>query len=95
MCIRDRGGWVDVTYRNNNSALAQNATLTAQALRIDVTPGFSEAILEGSMRFTLGGSTYVDRQGLLYRDPDPVSYTHLDVYKRQPPRRGRWQMAAP
>ncbi len=65
------GGWVDVTYRNNNSAQAQNATLTAQALRIDVTPGFSEAILEGSMRFTLGGSTYVDRQGLLYRDPDP------------------------
>ena len=40
------GGWVEVTYRNNNSALAQNATLTAQALRIDVTPGFSEAILE-------------------------------------------------
>ncbi|WP_421189084.1 curculin (mannose-binding) lectin protein [Aeromonas sanarellii] len=67
------GGWVDVTYRNNNSALAQNATLTAQALRIDVTPGFSEAILEGSMRFTLGGSTYVDRQGLLYRDPDPAT----------------------
>ncbi|WP_368228778.1 curculin (mannose-binding) lectin protein [Aeromonas sp. R10-1] len=65
------GGWVDVTYRNNNSALAQNATLTAQALRIDVTPGFAEAILEGSMRFTLGGSTYVDRQGLLYRNPDP------------------------
>ena len=67
------GGWVDVTYRNNNSAQAQNATLTAQALRIDVTPGFSEAILEGSMRFTLGGSTYVDRQGLLYRDPDPAT----------------------
>ncbi|MGL6479372.1 curculin (mannose-binding) lectin protein [Aeromonas caviae] len=65
------GGWVDVTYRNNNSAQAQNATLTAQALRIDVTPGFAEAILEGSMRFTLGGSTYVDRQGLLYRQPGP------------------------
>ncbi|WP_323937937.1 curculin (mannose-binding) lectin protein [Aeromonas caviae] len=65
------GGWVEVTYRNNNSALAQNATLTAQALRIDVTPGFAEAILEGSLRFTLGGSTYVDRQGLLYRNPDP------------------------
>lgn len=65
------GGWVDVTYRNNNSAQAQNATLTAQALRIDVTPGFAEAILEGSLRFTLGGSTYVDRQGLLYRNPDP------------------------
>ncbi|MCX0444399.1 curculin (mannose-binding) lectin protein [Aeromonas veronii] len=64
-------GWVDVTYRNNNSALAQNATLTAQALRIDVTPGFAEAILEGSMRFTLGGAVYVDRQGVLYRDPDP------------------------
>lgn len=64
-------GWVEVTYRNNNSAQAQNATLTAQALRIDVTPGFAEAILEGSLRFTLGGSTYVDRQGLLYRNPDP------------------------
>ncbi|MNZ83875.1 hypothetical protein D3C78_1026150 [compost metagenome] len=64
-------GWVDVTYRNNNSAQAQNATLTAQALRIDVTPGFAEAILEGSLRFTLGGSTYVDRQGLIYRNPDP------------------------
>ncbi|MBS4699372.1 curculin (mannose-binding) lectin protein [Aeromonas media] len=67
------GGWVDVTYRNNNSAQAQNATLTAQSLRIDVTPGFAEAILEGSLRFTLGGSTYVDRQGLLYRDPDPAT----------------------
>ncbi|MGL5948230.1 MAG: curculin (mannose-binding) lectin protein [Aeromonas sp.] len=64
-------GWVEVTYRNNNSAEAQTATLTANALRIDVTPGFAEAILEGSMRFTLGGSTYVDRQGLLYRNPDP------------------------
>ncbi len=64
-------GWVEVTYRNNNSAQAQNATLTAQALRIDVTPGFAEAILEGSLRFTLGGAVYVDRQGLLYRNPDP------------------------
>ncbi|RQM61646.1 curculin (mannose-binding) lectin protein, partial [Aeromonas enteropelogenes] len=64
-------GWVDVTYRNNNSAEAQNATLTAQALRIDVTPGFAEAILEGSLRFTLGGAVYVDRQGLIYRNPDP------------------------
>ncbi|MNQ69769.1 hypothetical protein D3C85_843860 [compost metagenome] len=60
-----------MVYRNNNSATAQNATLTATALRIDVTPGFAEAILEGSMRFTLGGSTYIDRQGLLYRNPDP------------------------
>lgn len=62
-------GWVDVTYRNNNSAQAINATLTTNALQIDVTPGFAEAILEGSARFTLGGATYVDRQGLLYRDP--------------------------
>ncbi|MEG0007970.1 MAG: curculin (mannose-binding) lectin protein [Aeromonas sp.] len=66
-------GWVDVTYRNNNSAQAINATLTTNALQIDVTPGFAEAILEGSARFTLGGSTYVDRQGLLYRDPDPAT----------------------
>ncbi|MGL6458177.1 hypothetical protein ACSZNG_03650 [Aeromonas hydrophila] len=63
-------GWVDVTYRNNNSAQAINATLTTNALQIDVTPGYAEAILEGSARFTLGGATYVDRQGLLYRDPD-------------------------
>lgn len=66
-------GWVDVTYRNNNSAQAINATLTTNALQIDVTPGFAEAILEGSARFTLGSSTYVDRQGLLYRDPDPAT----------------------
>ncbi|MFM5241212.1 curculin (mannose-binding) lectin protein [Aeromonas rivipollensis] len=66
-------GWVEVTYRNNNSAQAINATLTTNALQIDVTPGYSEAILEGSLRFTLGGSTYVDRQGLLYRDPDPAT----------------------
>ncbi|MFM4729345.1 curculin (mannose-binding) lectin protein, partial [Aeromonas caviae] len=33
--------------------------------------GFAEAILEGSLRFTLGGAVYVDRQGLLYRNPDP------------------------
>ena len=66
-------GWVDVTYRNNNSAEAQSTTLTATALQIDLTPGFAEAILPGSLRFTLGGATYVDRQGLLQRDPDPAT----------------------
>ncbi|MFM1703703.1 hypothetical protein [Aeromonas salmonicida] len=60
-----------MTYRNNNSAQAQNATLTAQALRIDVTPGFAEAILEGSMRFTLGGAVYVDRQRPALSQPRP------------------------
>ncbi|WP_256745111.1 hypothetical protein, partial [Aeromonas hydrophila] len=38
---------------------------------LDITPRNGEAILANSVRFALGGSVYVDRQGILYRNIDP------------------------
>ena len=36
------------------------------------------------MEITAGGETYtIVYNGELYNTPEPVSYTHLDVYKRQ------------
>ncbi|GAB3305613.1 hypothetical protein [Luteimonas notoginsengisoli] len=40
---------------------------------VDLTPGVLEAVVPGSVRFTFKGATYVDRNGSLYRDIDPVS----------------------
>ena len=39
---------------------------TTTALRIDITPGYGETIVPGSVIFTLGGRTYFDRAGSLY-----------------------------
>lgn len=69
----DDSGWVEVQYRSNNANTAGSATLAMSTLTLDLTPRIGEAILAGSVRFTLGGSTYVDKQGLLYRAIDPAT----------------------
>lgn len=40
---------------------------------VDFTPGALEPVVPGSVRFTFKGATYVDRNGSLYRDIDPVN----------------------
>ena len=44
-----------------------------EALTFDLTPNSNEVIAEGSLRFTFGGQTYIDRMGYLYRDVDPAT----------------------
>lgn len=42
-------------------------------LGMDLTPGTSDPIVPGSVRFVYAGKTYVDRSGALYHSIDPVS----------------------
>lgn len=64
---------VSVSYRDNNAASALNTTVIGTVLKTDLTEGFAEQILSGSVRFTFGGSTYVDKIGSLYRDPSQTT----------------------
>ena len=61
---------VQVKYRDNPGA--DNATLqwTADKLSFDLTAGFNEQLLSGSVRFKIGADTIIDRSGLIYRNVD-------------------------
>jgi len=67
----DGSGVVKVRYRIAGTTHSATETMTLNALELDLTPGYGGTIVGGSLRFTLGNSTYVDTAGLLYRDPSP------------------------
>jgi hypothetical protein len=67
----DESGWVKVRYRVVGGDTSATETVTLGQLTLDLTKGYGETISAGSVRFTLGGSTYVDTAGQLYRDPGP------------------------
>jgi len=69
----DETALVKVRYRAAGTSNATNDSFTAGALAIDLTPSFAEAIVPGSINFTLGGKTYFDRLGSLYYDLDLVT----------------------
>lgn len=58
-----------INYRDTSTASTSTTTVTASELCIDLTDGYTETMLTGSLRFVLGTSTYIDRAGMLYRDP--------------------------
>jgi hypothetical protein len=60
---------VSVNYRDKSTATNGTEIYTGSALQLDLTDGYAETILSGSMRFLFGDSVYFDRAGLLYRDP--------------------------
>lgn len=70
------GDTITVSYQDAsfvpNSSSAQD-TLALGAVNIDLTPGYAETIVQGSVRFTFGGRTYIDRSGQLYYDIDPLT----------------------
>ena len=57
---------VTTSFRGQQSEDARTKTLTSGVLAIDLMPTYSERIVPGSVRFTLGGETYTDRSGNLY-----------------------------
>lgn len=69
----DESGWVKVRYRPVASAQSATETVTVAALETDLTTGFNETLVPGSVRFTLGGKTYLDRAGTLVADVDPAT----------------------
>lgn len=46
---------------------------TADKLSFDLTQGFDEQILSGSVRFKVGADTFIDRTGILYRNVDSIT----------------------
>ena len=64
---------VVVGYRDTASSGSDSKTVTATNLNFDLTEGFDEQILAGSVRFRLGNDTFVDRGGTLYRNVDPTN----------------------
>lgn len=60
---------VSVSYRDSSAAQSLSDTVIGSMLKTDLTEGFAEQILAGSVRFTLADSTYVDKLGSLYRNP--------------------------
>jgi hypothetical protein len=63
-------GNITATYRaaGNTHGAPQQLSQTLPALRLDLLPTVSNTLVAGSMRFTLGGSVYLDRAGALLRD---------------------------
>lgn len=62
----DERGYAIVKWRTGAGATAATETFTASAMKFDLTHGYAETIVQGSVRFVLGGKTYVDRLGSLY-----------------------------
>lgn len=62
---------ISVSYRDTASSGSDSKTVTATNLNFDLTTGFDEQILTGSVRFRVGSDTFVDRMGTLYRNVDP------------------------
>lgn len=60
---------VAVSYRDSNAVSAISQEVVGSVLKTDLTQGFAEQILSGSVRFNFGNSTYVDKIGSLYRNP--------------------------
>ncbi|MEX5286973.1 hypothetical protein [Acinetobacter towneri] len=58
-------------YRDTSGTNSSTETVQADTMKFDLTYGFSEQILSGSVRFKLGDSTFIDRDGLIYRDINP------------------------
>lgn len=62
----DGKGYVIVRWREAAGGSAATETFQASALKFDLTPGYAEDIIQGSVRYLLGGKTYIDRLGTLY-----------------------------
>ena len=67
----DEKGYLTVKWRTAASDQAAYETFTAGALKFDLSPRFAESILQGSVRFELGGKVYVDRLGGLFHTIEP------------------------
>jgi hypothetical protein len=62
-----------VRYRPSGGDTGALETLTLTALDLDLAKGFGETLTAGSLRFTLGGTHYIHRNGALYTDLSPAT----------------------
>ncbi|MCH7331413.1 hypothetical protein [Acinetobacter modestus] len=64
---------VQAKYRDTSGVNAGTKQVTAAKLNFDLTQGFNEQILSGSVRFKAGSDTFSDRNGLIYRNVDSAT----------------------
>ena len=67
----DTSGYVKVRYRVVGGDTHAVETVTLAQLDIDLTKGFAETLVPGSVQFRIGNDRYVDTAGQLYRNPSP------------------------
>lgn len=72
-CSLRAPGLVGCWYLNANNPESHDQTFALAALSFDLTPFGTEVIANGSVRFTFGGRTYVDRSGILYSNVDQLT----------------------
>lgn len=64
-------GSITVQYRLNGTTPSTSEVYTLSQVELDLTKGFAETIVSGSVDFTIGSSRYVNTAGQIYRDPSP------------------------
>lgn len=69
----DEKGYMIVRWRTVAGGTAATETFQANQIRFDITPGFAEDILQGSVRFILGNRVFIDRLGSLYHSVSPTT----------------------
>jgi hypothetical protein len=62
---------IQVKYRDASGSNTGNDVIASSNLKIDLSSGYDEQILTGSVKFSLGDDEYLDRTGTLYRAVDP------------------------
>jgi hypothetical protein len=62
-----------VRYRLVAGAAQSDIRVAPSTVAIDLTPGFAEPVVPGSINFTLAGRRYFDRLGRLFYDLDPAT----------------------
>ncbi|AXQ22571.1 hypothetical protein BEN71_11020 [Acinetobacter wuhouensis] len=64
---------IDVVYRDTSGLNSANQTILAEKIKLDLSSGYDEQVLTGSVRFKIGNDTFLDRNGTLYRNVDPAT----------------------
>lgn len=64
---------IKARYRDASGSTSSTKAVTSGDLKFDLTYGFSEQILAGSVRFKLGNETFIDRTGTIYRNVNPLN----------------------
>lgn len=64
-------GTITATYReaNDTAGATQTFSVAAPVVTLDILPSVTNAIVAGSLRFALGSNVYVDRAGVLVKNP--------------------------
>lgn len=62
---------IQVAYRDTSGVNATTQNIIAEKVKLDLSSGYDEQILTGSVRFKIGADVFLDRDGTLYRNVNP------------------------